>query len=168
MTDIHSPLRTVAMSRTEAEDFVHSEVALLDQGRHHEWLDLFAEDGVYWVPSNELDHDARQHVSIIYDTKEALGKRIMRYDKGRLVQEIPSRTLHLVSNVSVAPPTPDSDVVDVRAGLALFEVHAERNMTYPAHCRYLLRHEDGRWRMVLKKVSFLANDQFFASLAFLF
>jgi 3-phenylpropionate/cinnamic acid dioxygenase small subunit len=168
MTELRSSPRATAFTRTEAEDFVHTEAALLDQGRHEEWLDLFAPDGVYWVPSNELDHDPDRHVSIIYDTKEALGKRILRYQKGRLVQEIPSRTLHLVANVAVEPPVPDSDLVDVRAALALFEVHAERNMTYPAHCRYLLRHEDGRWRIVLKKVAFLANDQFFSSLAFLF
>jgi 3-phenylpropionate/cinnamic acid dioxygenase small subunit len=160
--------RSTGLTRGEAEDFVHSEVALLDQGRHDEWLDLFTEDGLYWVPSNELDHDPDRHVSIIYDTKEALGKRIMRYHKGRLVQEIPSRTLHLVGNVTVEPTQPGSDLVDVRAGLALFEVHAQRNMTYPAHCRYLLRHQNGRWRIVLKKVAFLANDQYFASLAFLF
>jgi 3-phenylpropionate/cinnamic acid dioxygenase small subunit len=168
MTDIDLSHRTTSLSRSEAEDFVHSEVALLDQRRHDEWLDLFAEDGVYWVPSNVLDHDPGQHVSIIHDTKEALAKRIMRFQRGRLVQEVPSRTLHLVGNVTIEPSEPGSDLVDVRAGLALFEVHAERNITYPAHCRYLLRHQDGHWRMVLKKVAFLANDQYFASLAFLF
>ncbi|HEY1971199.1 MAG TPA: aromatic-ring-hydroxylating dioxygenase subunit beta, partial [Pseudonocardia sp.] len=109
-----------------------------------------------------------RHVSIVYDSKEALGTRIMRYRRGRLVQEIPSRTLHLVGNVTVEPAEPGSDLIDVRAGLALFEVHAERSVTYPAHCRYLLRHQDGCWRIVLKKVAFLANDQYFASLAFLF
>lgn len=168
MTDIDALRGATILSRIEAEDFVHAEVALLDQRRHDEWLDLFAEDGVYWVPSNEMDHDPTRHVSIIHDTKEALTKRIIRYQRGRLVQEIPSRTLHLVGNVTVEPSEPGSGLVDVRAGLALFEVHAERNITYPAHCRYLLRHDDGRWRIVLKKVAFLANDQFFASLAFLF
>jgi 3-phenylpropionate/cinnamic acid dioxygenase small subunit len=92
----------------------------------------------------------------------------MRYQRGRLVQEIPSRTLHLVGNVTVEPPEPGSELVEVRAGLALFEVHAERNITYPAHCHYRLRQDSGRWRIVMKKVAFLANDQYFASLAFLF
>jgi 3-phenylpropionate/cinnamic acid dioxygenase small subunit len=166
MTDLASS--TTTMTRSEAEDFVHREASLLDQGRHDEWLELFAEDGHYWVPCNELDHDPDRHVSIIYDNREALGKRIMRYQRGRLVQEIPSRTLHLVGNVTVEPPDAGSDLVDVRAGLALFEVHGQRNVTYPAHCRYLLRNDDGGWRIVLKKVAFLANDQYFASLAFLF
>lgn len=157
-----------ALTRAEAEDFVHREMALLDQGRHDEWLALFAEDGHYWVPANALDHDPDCHVSIMYDTKESLGKRIMRLQRGRLVQEIPSRTLHLVGNVTIEPPEPGSDLVDIRASLALFEVHAERNVTYPAHCRYLLRRQDGDWRIVLKKVAFLANDQYLANLAFLF
>jgi 3-phenylpropionate/cinnamic acid dioxygenase small subunit len=159
-----------SLSRSEAEDFLHAEAALLDEGRHDEWLQLFAEDGVYWVPSNQLDNDPSKHVSIIHDSKESLGKRIMRYQRGRLVQEIPSRTLHLIGNVSVQPAGSDtaSGLVEVCSGLALFEVHADRNITYPAHCRYLLRAGPGGWAIVLKKVSFLANDQYFASLAFLF
>jgi 3-phenylpropionate/cinnamic acid dioxygenase small subunit len=160
--------KLITLSRAEAEDFLHAEAALLDQGRHDEWLELFAQDGVYWVPSNHLDHDPDRHVSIIRDTKEALAKRIMRFQRGRLVQEIPSRTLHLVGNVAVRPCESAPDLVEVDSGLALFEVHAERSVTYPAHCRHLLRKEPEGWRIVLKKVAFLANDQYFASLAFLF
>ncbi len=156
------------LTRTEAEDFVHAEVALLDEGRYDEWLGLFAADGVYWVPANDLDNDPTRHVSIIHDTREQLGQRIIRYRAGRVVQEIRSRTLHLIGNVTVPPPDPGSGLVEVRAGMVLFEVHGDRNATYPAHCRYLLRREPDGWRIVLKKVALLANDQFFPNLAFLF
>ena len=157
-----------SLSRAQAEDFVHAEVALLDQGRHDEWLALFAEDGLYWVPSNELDPDPDRHVSIVYDTAEALGKRIERYQRGRLVQEIPSRTLHVISNVAVDRASPGDDLVEVRAALVLYEVHGTRSSTFPAHCRYLLRPTEQGWRIVLKKVAFLANDQYFPNLGFLF
>lgn len=166
MTAVHTDRDP--LTRARAEDFIHAEVGLLDEGRHDEWLALFAEDGVYWVPSNDLDNDPARHVSIIHDTREQLGMRIKRYQAGRVVQEIPSRTLHLVGNVTVPPTGRGDGLVEVRAGIALFEVHGGRNMTYPAHCRYLLRDEGGGWRIVLKKVAFLANDQYFANLAFLF
>ena len=31
-------------------DFVIRETRLIDQHRFEEWLDLFAEDGFYWMP----------------------------------------------------------------------------------------------------------------------
>ncbi|MDT7556456.1 MAG: hypothetical protein QOI68_926, partial [Pseudonocardiales bacterium] len=89
---------TKLMRRADAEDFVYAEAALLDGGRFGEWLELFAEDGVYWVPANEADNDPERHVSIIYDTRDGLADRIARYQLGRVVQEVPSRTLHLVGN----------------------------------------------------------------------
>lgn len=168
MTDVEPGRSTPRLTRTEAEDFLFAEVTLLDQGRHDEWLELFADDGLYWVPSNELDPDPDRHVSILYDTKEALEQRILRYQKGRLVQEIPSRTLHQVGNVVVEPHRVGDELVDVRAALVLHEVHAARSSTFPAHCRYLLRPTADGWRIVLKKVAFLANDQYFPNLGFLF
>jgi 3-phenylpropionate/cinnamic acid dioxygenase small subunit len=171
VTDLdQATARQAAITRAQAEDFLNHEAELLDDGRHREWLALFAQDAIYWVPSNELDHDPDKHVSIIYDTVPQLDDRLTRYELGRVVQEIPSRTLHLFGNIKVVDPAPDvaPDLVEIRCGLALYEVHGQRNVTYPAHCRYLLRSEGDEWRIVLKKVAFLGNDQYFQNLAFVF
>lgn len=171
MTDLQRPpTHRAGISRTQAEEFLHHEADLLDDGRHRDWLGLLAPDAIYWVPSNELDHDPDKHVSIIYDTVPQLDDRLTRYELGRVVQEIPSRTLHLFGNIKVVDPAPDvaPDLVEIRCGLALYEVHGQRNVTYPAHCRYLLRSEGDEWRIVLKKVAFLGNDQYFQNLAFVF
>jgi 3-phenylpropionate/cinnamic acid dioxygenase small subunit len=171
VTDLRqSPAREARITRSAAEEFLHHEAELLDDGRHRDWLALFARDAIYWVPSNELDHDPDRHVSIIYDTMPQLDDRITRYELGRVVQEIPSRTLHQLGNIRVVDPAPDvaPDLVEIRCGLALYEVHGQRNVTYPAHCRYLLRAEGGSWTIVLKKVAFLGNDQYFQNLAFVF
>jgi 3-phenylpropionate/cinnamic acid dioxygenase small subunit len=156
------------LSRAEAEDYLHIESALLDNGDHEKWLDLFADDARYWVPCNQLDHSASNHVSLIYDTKQSLAQRIMRLKRGRLVQEIPSRTLHQISNVRTDPCADNADMVDVKAGLVVFEQHLGVSSVYPAHCRYLLRHEDDGWRIVLKHVALLANDSFLPTMTFLF
>ena len=38
--------------KDELEAFVLAEARLLDERRFSDWLALFAEDGVYWVPTN--------------------------------------------------------------------------------------------------------------------
>lgn len=111
--------RTVAATTTgrvtqaEAQAFLNREAALLDDGRHEEWLALFAHDGVFWVPSNEADYNPAQRVSIVYEDRVKLADRVARLGLGRAVQENPSRTMHVISNVTVsdrpgsdAPPKP--------------------------------------------------------------
>ena len=38
---------------TEVEQFLYREAQLLDEGRFHEWLELFTEDVSYWMPIRE-------------------------------------------------------------------------------------------------------------------
>ena len=37
--------------RDEVERFLYREARLLDERRFEEWMNLFAEDGYYWVPA---------------------------------------------------------------------------------------------------------------------
>jgi ethylbenzene dioxygenase subunit beta len=36
---------------TEVEAFILREARLLDEQRYADWLELFAEDAIYWVPT---------------------------------------------------------------------------------------------------------------------
>ena len=40
------------LSRADAEDFLYEEARLIDEGHFEEWLDVFTEDGIYWLPIN--------------------------------------------------------------------------------------------------------------------
>ena len=55
------------MDIREAEAFVYKEARLLDKYDLREWLTLFTEDALYWVPVNEENYDPTKHVSICYD-----------------------------------------------------------------------------------------------------
>ncbi len=132
---------------------------MLDDGRYGEWLSLFTEDALYWVPCNDMQNTPEDHVAIIYDSKDALGQRVTRLEHGRLVQDPPSRTLHTISNIMVEPATGDAEV-EVRAALVLYVEHAGKSGIHPARCRYRLRREGGSWRIVEKTVSLLGNDNF--------
>src|SRR5688500_18770325 len=40
----------VALIRNEVETLLYRQAALLDAKRWQEWIDLFEEDGIYWMP----------------------------------------------------------------------------------------------------------------------
>lgn len=94
----------------EVGQFYFLEAELLDDGRYSDWLEMLADDLHYWAPvrSNRLRRQqalsvAARGESAFYDeTKESLAWRIRRYDSGMAwAEDPPSRTRHLVSNVTV-------------------------------------------------------------------
>ncbi|HEU0229134.1 MAG TPA: aromatic-ring-hydroxylating dioxygenase subunit beta, partial [Burkholderiaceae bacterium] len=49
--------------------FVHAEARLLDERRFEEWLDLFTEDGRYWMPLTPGQTDPILQGSLMYEDK---------------------------------------------------------------------------------------------------
>lgn len=94
----------------EMTQFYNLEAEFLDDGRFADWLEMLAEDLHYWAPirSNRLRRQQALSIaapgeSAFYDeTRDSLAWRIRRYDSGMAwAEDPPSRTRHLVSNISV-------------------------------------------------------------------
>ena len=62
----------------ELAGFVMHEARLIDQHRFEEWLDLFADDGYYWMPLEWGQTDPRLTTSLMYEDKLLLRIRIER------------------------------------------------------------------------------------------
>jgi 3-phenylpropionate/cinnamic acid dioxygenase small subunit len=86
-----------------AEALLYREARLMDEGRYEEWLALWTDDGVYWVPCNHDDIDPMREVSIIYDDRQRLGERVERLKSGSvLAQEPKPRMRRVISNIEIA------------------------------------------------------------------
>lgn len=164
--DIDQP----GMTREEAERFLIHEARLLDERRLDEWLALFTDDALYWLPIG--DGDPALEPSIVYDTRARLEERVFRLNETRAyAQEPPSRTLHNVSNVDVEPG--DGGVL-VRCHLTLFEVRtgdaAQAGLGVPqvlaGHCEYRL-HRATTWQIARKTVWLLTRDLPLPNLSFI-
>jgi len=107
-TEIELPLCD-AETHFRVGQFYFLEAEFLDDGRFADWLEMLADELHYWAPlrSNRLRRQQALSVaadgeSAFYDeTKESLAWRIRRYDSGMAwAEDPPSRTRHLVSNVT--------------------------------------------------------------------
>ncbi len=89
----------------QVRDLLYLEADLLDRQRWDDWLALYTEDCVYWVPSwlseDELGDDPEMQVNMIYIVgKPGLAARLHRISSGRAYAEMPlSRTSHLVDTI---------------------------------------------------------------------
>jgi len=162
------------MTTETAEQFIYREVSLLDQGLLWQWLELFTEDGRYWIPCNSDDGDPKSQVAIMYENRAGLTRRIARMERGRAVQEVRSRTCHVVSNIRVcAEPEHAADVSDecsviMHSVMVIHETNRRRKQLFPGHCTYHLTSVGDSWQIALKKLCLIDNDQYYEDLSFLF
>jgi p-cumate 2,3-dioxygenase beta subunit len=150
----------VAVTRSEAEDFLFHEAALLDAWRLDDWLALLAPDAVYRIPSNDAPGtDPRATLYTIADDIERIRARVTRLkDRNAHAEFPPSRTRRMISNVRVAGDEVHSNFViyrfrrdeDVRQYVGSYK-HSLKNRKIVLREAILDRHELG----ALGTVSFI-------------
>jgi benzoate/toluate 1,2-dioxygenase beta subunit len=152
--------------RWEPAALAHHEAALLDEHRFDEWLELFAEDGLYWVPAGSGDHtDPRLELSIVHDDDSARRLRVGRLKSGRqFAQEPVSRTCHMISGVSVDG---GEDLIRLGYSMVVHESRVGQMHVFPGRCTIDLRREPDGLRIVLKKIVLINRDHYIDNLTFL-
>ena len=142
---------TMSLTRSDAEDFLIKEAALLDAWKLEEWAELFTADGEYLVPATD-DPDGKPGASLflIYDDRHRLGERAKRLLKKTAHAEAPhSRTRHMTSNVVVGKG--DNGAIPVSCNFVVFRSRMEVTNIYPGHAEYLLVRSNEGLRIKSKK-----------------
>ena len=89
----------------QVRQFLYHEAQLMDEHRYDEWLALWAEGALYWVPSNRDEIDPKREVSLVYDDAVRLKLRIARLKSGRPKPAIASMwRVSSCSSVTTGPP----------------------------------------------------------------
>ena len=150
----------------QIERYIYHEALLMDENRYDEWFALWAEDLLYWVPSNIDDADPMTHVQIIYDDRPTLEDRIERLKGGTAhAQDPKSRMRRLISNIEVQEES-NGDVT-VASNFNLTEVRHGKQDTFAGRTYHQLRPEGASFKMVSKKVLLVNNDEVIDNLTFL-
>lgn len=116
--------------REEVEAFLFDEAALLDEWDLDSWLDLFAEDGSYLIPSLDApDETPQSSVYLIADDRNRLGSRVKQLmGRHTWAENPPSRTRRLISNVRIREA--NGTEVKATANFAIYRMRHEMVDTY--------------------------------------
>jgi len=151
-------------------DFLYREARLADEARYAEWLALWTDDGVYWVPATtEPDPDPERQLSHVYDNRARVETRVKLLQTGvRYSQEPASRMRRLVSNIEVEAADGGELVAGSNFLLAELAVQAGRELHWWAgRATHRLRRVDGQLRMSRKTVVLVNAAEPLPNLAFL-
>jgi 3-phenylpropionate/cinnamic acid dioxygenase small subunit len=145
---------------TAVQEFLNREARLLDAQKWNEWLDLYCEDAVFWVPAVTMDGrpttDAENSLNFIYIAgRVGLEARAFRVASGGSLASNPlPRTRHLIGNVMIDRDGPDELHAFANAQTVAFcEARGQQILT--SSYEYILRKQDGRLRIARKKILLL-------------
>jgi 3-phenylpropionate/cinnamic acid dioxygenase small subunit len=156
----------VAIDRGRVEHFLYHEAQLMDESRYDEWLALWANPALYWVPSNRDEIDPRREISLIYDDWVRLQLRIARLKSGFAhAQEPKSRMRRLISNIEIEESV-DAEIV-AHSNFMLAELRRGKQDLFAGRSTHRLLPENGSFKMVSKKVLLINNDEPIDNLTFL-
>jgi 3-phenylpropionate/cinnamic acid dioxygenase small subunit len=159
-------LRTLSL-KADVEAFLYAEAELLDQRRFTEWLDVLADDLVYFMPlrrnvpaGQHAEHEntkVGQDINWFDEDKWTLTKRVEQIMTGIHWAEEPlSRITHMVSNVQiedVMPSDGEPQEVTARSRFLIYQNRAETE-TYLFVGRRIdrLRNDAGAWKLARREI----------------
>ena len=146
-------------SNQQLIDFVIGEARLLDQQQRDAWLDLFAEDGHYWMPVEWGQSDPRLTTSLMYEDKFLLRLRIDRLKSNRTFSQSPRSRCHHVLQVPQVDSRNDAEQAYVTwTPLHYVESRGDVQTLYAAWATHHLAVIDDQIRIRLKRVDLVNCD----------
>ena len=143
----------------ELARFIRHEARLIDEKRLDEWLELFTEDGHYWVPATPRQPDPLNHNSLAYEDRLLLELRIERLKSPRAYsQRPPSRCLHVLQEPDIEKLDYERGEFVTRTPFLYTETRADESQRYAATAWHTLAWRDERLRIRLKRVDILNCD----------
>jgi ethylbenzene dioxygenase beta subunit len=155
-----------SLARETFELFLIHEAKLLDERRFRDWMELFTEDGAYWVPATPHQESPFNHASLFYDDRTLMKTRIDRLEHPRIhIQTPPSRTAHIVGNILVDKIDEAKGNVEVSSTVMMVEYREENQRIFAGRQYHHLRRFGDSYKIVLKRVNLINCDSAFDAMA---
>ena len=142
----------------EVEQFLYRQSELLDTKQWQAWIDLFTDDGVYWVPADPAHEHWDGVPAIFAEDKNLMNVRMRRVLHPDAWSQRPLwGTNHVVSNVVIEENSPNGDVV-VRSRFHMLELRRDDVRHFAGAYRHELKKTAEGYRIQLQRVD-MTNAQ---------
>ena len=150
-------LRQDAALQQQVEEFLFHQAELLDTKNWQAYIELFAEQGIYWMPARPEQTEWLDSPSIFAEDKELMTVRMGRIIHPNAWSQAPLwETSHLVGNV-VIDEAADTRL-HVRSRFQVQELRRDTLRSFAGTYRHTLSRHAGDFRIELQRVD-LMNAQ---------
>jgi benzoate/toluate 1,2-dioxygenase beta subunit len=145
--------------KRDVAELINWETTLLDRREWDNWVNLFAEDAVYWVPSWVDEEytvtDPETQLNLMYfRNRGGIEDRVFRIESRDSYASLPlDRTVHIVSNILVAGV--DGDEISATANCLVHSFGKQGGQTRASLYDFKFRKNDAGLKIILKKITLI-------------
>jgi p-cumate 2,3-dioxygenase beta subunit len=140
------------VTKEMVESFLYKEAELLDGWELDAWLELVAEGGAYYIPSNDIPMgNHKQHLFLIADDYDRMKARVKRLKSRHAHIENPhSRTRRFISNIRIKDR--EEDMIIVKSNFIVYRFRRyEQVSAFVGEYTHKLKLVGGELRIMEKK-----------------
>lgn len=162
MTRAMDDTRCDAVAR--AAEVVFREARLLDERNWADWISMYREDALYWIPAwldeDEFTSDPATQVSLVYhDHRRGLEERISRIQSRKSITALPlPRTVHLIGNLEAAEIAPGQILCHSVFSVHVYDPRVAKGHVHHGRYQHTLLDQGGEWK-IARKIITLVNDR---------
>ena len=143
----------------EIEQFLYRQAECLDARDWQGFIELFTDDGIYWVPADPSQTTGDGVPSIFYEDRDLMTVRMRRLGHPRAwSQKTDWGTNHVVSNVVVERVDPKAGEIHVRSRFHMVELRRDELRHFAGTYRHRLKRTAKGFRIKLQRVD-MVNSQ---------
>lgn len=158
------PVSLTAERKEALNQFLYFEARLLDERRWDEWLALWTDDGMYWVPQSFEQTSPYDHISLFWENKMLRELRMRRLENARnWSQQPPTQASRLLGNISIEGQDQQGYLV-VRANFQSVESRAGQQRVLAGSYIYKLASTADSWKLYLKQVNLINREDVHSNL----
>ncbi len=158
----------MTITRDDIIDFIYEEARMLDEGRYSEWLDLWLDDGFYWMPLDYKQQDPHNMTSLLYEDNFMLKLRVERLNGERTFSQKPkSRCHHVIQRPFIDKFDAEGGVFQTNTSMHYVETRLDDQFLLALTASHDLKLVDGKLRIANKRVDILNSDAAFGNIQLL-
>jgi benzoate/toluate 1,2-dioxygenase beta subunit len=141
----------------EIEQLLYREASFLDAADLDGWIELYTQDGTYWMPVTPEQKSPLDHISLFYDDRVLMEVRRRNIKHPRAAsKDYPVRCSHIISNIRVAD---EADAAcTVHSNFHCLMYYNGKQTMYGGRYTHELVRQGERWMIRHKRVDLINCD----------
>ena len=143
----------------EIEQFLYKEASFLDRPDLDSWIDLYTDDGTYWMPAIPDQEDPDNHISLFYDDRVLMEVRRRNFvHPAAASKDYAIRASHIISNVQVTALDEKTGDCTVTSNFHCYLFYREKQTPYAGTYTHDLIRDDDSYKIKSKRVDIINCD----------
>ena len=143
---------------------LYKEADCLDRADLDAWIELYTDDGTYWMPVTPDQEDPLNHISLFYDDRTIMEvrRRNLRHPRAAS-KDLPIRSSHIIGNIKIVDEQADG-VLSLSSNFHCAMFCDDTQTLYAGTYVHKLVTVDGQWRIQQKRVDLINCDSALGSI----